>query len=368
MLLGDVLDNTLAFSGSNYLLSMTRSSGVDKERKRHDIAVEQQQTAQANWSRRRSERLDWINEEHRRQNHAVQTFRDGDVAMRSYAQVTGETLDPLGPEPLLSDFSTPSVDQKDCKNFFLILGMAAMGLVSYKLAKLSDRTLPVWGLLGCWNIFPVSPMTDIKLSARFSSIYYRPKGYWKDIAAITNLPATAKVSEYVARGWLKKQAIWQIYVPAHGTFHDQNSTSPRRTRSTSFSRMIRSDAKTYKYALTVVDVASRLKAAEPLATKEAKEVAETLSRIYRWWPLTWPKLLQVDPGRELSLIQRHASKSSASLLCCSNEDIAHRSACAPGACSGRGLSGLGLWSRCSGICGPSQSAAGWCGACWQAVC
>ncbi|MEW8686685.1 MAG: hypothetical protein AB2556_12800, partial [Candidatus Thiodiazotropha sp.] len=34
------------------------------------------------------------------------------------------------------------------------------------------------------------------------------------------------------------------------------------------------------------------------ATKDAKEVAEALSRIYRRGPLRWPKLLQVDPGRE----------------------------------------------------------------------
>ena len=38
--------------------------------------------------------------------------------------------------------------------------------------------------------------------------------------------------------------------------------------------------KLYKYALTVVDVASRYKEAEPLVTKEAKEVADALSRIY----------------------------------------------------------------------------------------
>ena len=51
-------------------------------------------------------------------------------------------------------------------------------------------------------------------------------------------------------------------------------------------------------ALTVVDVASRYKEAEPLTTKEAKEVAAALERIYSRGPLKWPKLLQVDPGRE----------------------------------------------------------------------
>ena len=55
--------------------------------------------------------------------------------------------------------------------------------------------------------------------------------------------------------------------------------------------------KTYKYALTVVDVASRYKEAEPLASKESAEVAKAFSTIYKR-VLRWPKLLQVDPGRE----------------------------------------------------------------------
>ena len=53
-----------------------------------------------------------------------------------------------------------------------------------------------------------------------------------------------------------------------------------------------------KYALTVVDVASRYKEAEPLATKSAEEVASAFAKLYKRGPLQWPKLLQVDPGRE----------------------------------------------------------------------
>jgi len=56
--------------------------------------------------------------------------------------------------------------------------------------------------------------------------------------------------------------------------------------------------RTYKYALTVVDVASRYKEAEPLNDKSATEVAAALGRIYKRGPLIWPRLLQVDPGRE----------------------------------------------------------------------
>jgi len=57
-------------------------------------------------------------------------------------------------------------------------------------------------------------------------------------------------------------------------------------------------ANTFRYALTIVDVAFRYKEAEPLTDKNATEVAESLSRVYKRGPLTWPTLLQVDPGRE----------------------------------------------------------------------
>ena len=68
-----------------------------------------------------------------------------------------------------------------------------------------------------------------------------------------------------------------------------------------------------KYALTVVDVASRYKEAEPLTKKESKEVANALERIYSQSPLKWPKLLQVDPGREfmglvITLLKKHNTK------------------------------------------------------------
>ena len=135
MLVGGAMVNALAFSGSNYLFSMLRSSDINEERKRHDQAVEQLQAAQAKWSRKRTERLDWISEDLRRQGHAVQTFRDVDDAMREYSRVTGTKLGPLGPEPKLSDFYVPSSGQRDREIAFVVLGMAATGLVAYKLAK-----------------------------------------------------------------------------------------------------------------------------------------------------------------------------------------------------------------------------------------
>ena len=60
-LLGGALINALAFSGSNFLFSSLSKESIDKERKRHDKAIEDLQQAQIEWAKRRQERLDYIN-------------------------------------------------------------------------------------------------------------------------------------------------------------------------------------------------------------------------------------------------------------------------------------------------------------------
>ena len=100
-----------------------------------------------------------------------------------------------------------------------------------------------------------------------------------------------------------KQAIWQIYLPAPRTI-------PRPTFDVDLPNAVHQadllflphdklprGKKIFKYALTVVDVASRFKAAEPLTSKDSSEVSKAFRKIYKG-PLKWPKILQVDPGRE----------------------------------------------------------------------
>ena len=57
------------------------------------------------------------------------------------------------------------------------------------------------------------------------------------------------------------------------------------------------EKKTYKYALVVVDIASRYKDAEVLTTKESSEVAKAFEKVYLR-KLKWPEILMVDPGKE----------------------------------------------------------------------
>ena len=68
--------------------------------------------------------------------------------------------------------------------------------------------------------------------------------------------------------------------------------------------------KTYKYALNIVDVASRYKGSYQLTTKYAKEVAQAFRWIYENTPLNYPKTLIVDDGKEFygdttKLMEKH---------------------------------------------------------------
>ena len=62
-LIGGAIINALAFSGSNFLFSTLSKNSIDKERKRHDKAIEDMQQAQIKWVKKRQERLDYISNE-----------------------------------------------------------------------------------------------------------------------------------------------------------------------------------------------------------------------------------------------------------------------------------------------------------------
>ena len=130
MMIGGAVVNALAFSGCNYLFSHMGKSDAENERERHDKAVEQLEAA---WNRKRMQRLDFINDQIKKEHHAaVQTFDDVDQAMKQYYYITGKSLDSLPPEPKLSDFYTPSSDQQNREITFVVLGMTVTGFIAYK--------------------------------------------------------------------------------------------------------------------------------------------------------------------------------------------------------------------------------------------
>ena len=136
---------------------------------------------------------------------------------------------------------------------------------------------------------------------KLSKLYYSTDGYWKGYAAISKLAHTAKVSEDNAKQWLEKQALWQIYLPApkyiprpHWRVDKPNKIHQADLLFLPHDTYTK---RTYKYALVVVDIASRYKDAEALTTKESSEVAKAFEKIYSR-KLKWPEILMVDSGKE----------------------------------------------------------------------
>ena len=139
----------------------------------------------------------------------------------------------------------------------------------------------------------------LHMDAKLAKVYYSPQGYWKGIAAIKKFANAAKVSEDIAKKWLVKQALWQIYLPSpkHIPRPKFDVSTPNAVHQADLLLLPHDTLgrgrgrKTYKYALTVVDVASRFKEAEPLTSKDSAEVAKSFEKIYKRGSLKWPQLL-----------------------------------------------------------------------------
>ena len=121
------------------------------------------------------------------------------------------------------------------------------------------------------------------------------------VFGLLKLADAAGVSENEAKEWLKKQALWQIYLPSprfiprpHWTVDKPNEIHQADLLFLPHDTVRR---KTFKYALVVVDVASRYKDAEPLTSKESSEVAKSFEKIYSR-KLKWPVRVIIDPGKE----------------------------------------------------------------------
>ena len=133
MLIGSAVVKALAFTEGNFLFSkLDKSNDDEKEKEIHDKAVKQLEVAQTAWNKQRMQRLDFINEEIKKEHHAVQTFEDVDQAMKQFYYITGKQLSPLPPEPKLGDYYTPLPDQQINELVFIALEMTAAGFVAYK--------------------------------------------------------------------------------------------------------------------------------------------------------------------------------------------------------------------------------------------
>ena len=119
-----------------------------------------------------------------------------------------------------------------------------------------------------------------ELSKAMSRIYYSTKGYWKGFSAVSKMASAAKFSEEEARKFLEKQALWQIYLPAPKYIPRPHwaVSKPNMIHQADFLFLPHDTVgrKTYKYALVVVDIATRYKDAEPLTFFSCKSIRKDL--------------------------------------------------------------------------------------------
>ena len=123
--------NALAFSGTNYLFSKFSDHG-EAERKRHDIALEDLQRDIGKWDQERLKRLDFINKRLRYKKEARDYIGNLDSAMLEYYRVFGVKLNPLPPEPQLSDYYNASDQQKSGELLFVMAGAAISSYIIMK--------------------------------------------------------------------------------------------------------------------------------------------------------------------------------------------------------------------------------------------
>ena len=114
-----------------------------------------------------------------------------------------------------------------------------------------------------------------------------------------------------------KHPLYQIYLPAPKYIPRPNASmslfaKPKDIHQGDLLSLPhdRYKKKTYKYALNIVDVASRYKGSYQLTTKNSEEVAQAFQWIYENTPLTYPKTLIIDNGKEFygdmtKLMEKH---------------------------------------------------------------
>ena len=125
--------NAFAFSGTNFVFSRITDHG-EKERKRHDLALEKLQRARDEWDQDRMQRLDFINKRVSEKNERPY-INNVDEAILEYYRVFAKQIKPLPPEPQLSDFYHPSEAQKSGQLLFVAVGTGIETYALYRYLK-----------------------------------------------------------------------------------------------------------------------------------------------------------------------------------------------------------------------------------------
>ena len=155
------------------------------------------------------------------------------------------------------------------------------------------------------------------MDKKFEQIYYSDDGYWRGKSAIQKLAKASGSTKEEAERWLLKQPLYQIHLPPPKYIPRPNASMSLFAKPSDIHQADilylpydRYEKKTYKYALDIVDVASRYKGSYQLTTKNSKEVAQAFQWINENTLLNYPKTLIIDDGKEFyggttKLMEKH---------------------------------------------------------------
>ena len=132
IIVGGAIANAVAFTGGNAIYRAVQGgSNPEKERKRHDEAIEALNKATVEWNEKRQKSLDFINRRLRREGRSEKDFNDVDEALLLYNRTHQDRV-ALDHRPTLADFYQPSESQKNSEYVFIAGSVATAGLLAYK--------------------------------------------------------------------------------------------------------------------------------------------------------------------------------------------------------------------------------------------
>ena len=133
------------------------------------------------------------------------------------------------------------------------------------------------------------------MESKFKQIYYPNDGYWGGKTAIQKLSKASGSTKEEAEKWLLRQALYQIYLPPPKYIPRPNASMSLHAKPNDIHQAdilyLPNDKykkKLYKYAVNIVDVASRYKGSYQLTTGNSKEVAQA----FQW--IIWKYIINLS--------------------------------------------------------------------------
>ena len=130
-IVGSAIINALAFTGGGYLFKHFDKNSSLIEQKRHNLSLEKYNKSMEEYREKRQNYMDYINKQLQLKNISHRDFQNVDEAMYLYNSFTNNEKLHLY-KPQLSNYYTPSNEQKKYEIIFILGGTIIVIFLVYK--------------------------------------------------------------------------------------------------------------------------------------------------------------------------------------------------------------------------------------------